>query len=132
MSRIYQLGDLQYAIMRILWAEGEATASQVHMTLFPERGLAPTTIATMLKKMEAKGVVDHRTEGRQYVYRPIVAEREVRRSMVSELIDRAFQGDARALVSHLLEESDIDPKELKNLKAMIMEKEKQEGKGHDE
>jgi len=51
------LGDLQSAIMRILWQRGEASVNDVHSTLLDERGLAPTTIATMLKKMEAKGVV---------------------------------------------------------------------------
>ena len=104
--------------------------SDVHAALFEERGLAPTTIATMLKKMEKKGVVDHRSEGRQYVYRPLVAEREVRRSMVAELIDRAFQGDAHALVNHLLEEKDLDPAEIKRLKTLIAEREKGKDKGH--
>ena len=119
MSRVYQLGDLQYAIMRILWKRGEAAATEVHAALLDERGLAPTTIATMLSKMEKKGVVIHRTEGRQYVYRATVEERDVRRSMVSELIQRAFQGDATALVNHLLNELDIDREELERLKDMI-------------
>jgi predicted transcriptional regulator len=118
-SRVYQLGDLQYAIMRILWDRGEATTADVHAALLDERGLAPTTIATMLSKMEKKGVITHRTEGRQYVYRALVEERDVRRSMVSELIRRAFQGDAAALVNHLLNELDIDPEELDRLKDMI-------------
>lgn len=119
MSRVYQLGDLQYAIMRVLWNRGEAAAAEVHAALLDERGLAPTTIATMLSKMEKKGVVIHRTEGRQYVYRATVEERDVRRSMVSELIQRAFQGDATALVNHLLNELDIDQEELGRLKDMI-------------
>jgi predicted transcriptional regulator len=118
-SRVYQLGDLQYAIMRILWNRGEAAAAEVHAALLDERGLAPTTIATMLSKMEKKGVVIHRTVGRQYVYRATVEERDVRRSMVSELIQRAFQGDATALVNHLLNELDIDQEELERLKDMI-------------
>ena len=119
MSRVYQLGDLQYAIMRVLWNRGEAAAAEVHAALLGERGLAPTTIATMLSKMEKKGVVIHRTEGRQFVYRATVEERDVRRSMVSELIQRAFQGDATALVNHLLNELDIDQEELTRLKDMI-------------
>ena len=61
------LGDLQHAIMRILWSAGEATSAQVHAALLVERGLAPTTIATMLRKMEQKGVVTHRAVGRQFI-----------------------------------------------------------------
>ena len=119
MSQTYQLGDLQYAIMRVLWDQKEATAAQVHQALLDERGLAPTTIATMLNKLEKKGVITHRAEGRQYVYRALVAERDVRRSMVSELVERVFEGDAAALVNHLIEERDIDPEELETLKALI-------------
>ena len=87
------LGDLQHAIMRVLWARGEATSTEVHAALRAERGLAPTTIATMLRKMEDKGVVAHRSEGRQFVYRAAVSEGEVRRSMVGEVVDRLFAGN---------------------------------------
>ncbi len=105
--------------MRVLWERKEATAAEVHAALLAERGLAPTTIATMLRKMEKKGVVAHRTEGRQFVYEPIVTESEVRRSMVAELTDHLFQGDAAALVSHLLDEGGIDSRELGRIRSMI-------------
>ncbi len=115
----HQLGDLQLAIMRVLWTRSEATVNQVHQDLLTERGLAPTTIATMLKKMERKGVVAHRTEGRQFVYRPTVTEPEVHRTMVSELTDRLFDGNAAALVNHLLTEGEIDPGELAEIRRRI-------------
>lgn len=118
MSR-HSLGDLQAAIMRVLWQEGEATASEVHRSLHPERGLAPTTIATMLRKMEEKGVVEHRTSGRQFVYRPAVSEDAVRRSMVAELVERLFAGDPAALASHLVSEHEVNPKELAALKRRL-------------
>lgn len=115
MTARHQLGDLQLAIMRLLWERGEATVAEVHAALLAERGLAPTTIATMLAKMEAKGVVAHRTEGRRFVYRPRVSERAVRRSMVAELTRRLFAGDSAALVSHLVSEREIDAEELAEL-----------------
>ena len=113
------LGDLQHAIMQVLWARGEATSADVHAALLDERGLAPTTIATMLRKMEDKGVVAHRTEGRQFVYRPTVSEAEVRRSMVDELVERLFAGDPAALVSHLVSDRRIDPDELERLQQLL-------------
>jgi len=128
----YRLGDLQYAIMRVLWRYDEATSSQVHAALYPERGLAPTTIATMLAKMEKKGVVAHRQKGRQFVYRAVVAEPEVRRSMVGELVERAFRGDPAALVNHLLKEGEIDLRELAQLKELIEAKESEDDPGKGE
>ena len=126
MTKRTQLGDLQLAIMQQIWQRGEATVAQVHDALKAERGLAPTTIATMLKKMEAKGVVEHRTVGRTFVYRPTVSEGAVRRSMVTALTDRLFRGDVTALVSHLLSEHEIDRAELDELRALVAEADREE------
>ena len=113
------LGDLQHAIMAVLWERGEATTADVHQALQEERGLALTTIATMLRKMEDKGVVTHRAEGRQFVYRPTVSRAEIRESMVGELVERVFGGDARALVAHLVSEHEIDTRELGELRERL-------------
>ena len=122
----YHLGDLQLAIMRVLWGRGEATVADVHEALEPERGLALTTIATMLMKMEKKGVVDHRAEGRRFIYRPVVSESQVTRSMVADLTSQLFRGDVTALVNHLLSEHDIDSSELAQLRKLIEARGKKE------
>jgi len=115
------LGDLQHAIMRVLWSEGEATVARVQEALDSDKDRALTTIATMLVKMEKKGIVAHRTEGRQYVYRALISEADVQRSMVGELTELLFGGDYTALVSHLLTGQEIDSAELKKLKQRIAE-----------
>jgi BlaI family penicillinase repressor len=121
MSDKHILGDLQHAIMRVLWNEGEATVSRVQEALEGDRDRALTTIATMLVKMEKKGIVAHRSEGRQFVYRASVSETDVQRSMVGELTELLFGGDVTALVSHLLSEQEIDANELKKLRTLIAE-----------
>lgn len=126
MDESHHLGDLQLAIMRILWGRGEASVADVHEALEPERGLALTTIATMLAKMEKKGVVDHRAEGRRFLYQPTVSEGQVRRSMVSDLTSQLFLGDTFALVNHLLAEHEIDAQELDQLRTLIASKEKED------
>ena len=115
----HTLGELQHAIIQVLWERDEATVSEVHEALHPDRGLAPTTIATMLRKMEDKGVVAHRTEGRHFVYRPTVSEEMVRSSMLGELLDRLFAGDPAALVAHLVADHDIDDGEIERLRALL-------------
>jgi predicted transcriptional regulator len=115
----HTLGDLQHAIMAVLWERGEAPAADVHEALREARGLAPTTIATMLRKMEDKGIVAHRSSGRQFLYRPTVTEDQVRRSMVGELVERLFGGDPNALVAHLVSEHEIEAGELPDLRRRV-------------
>jgi BlaI family penicillinase repressor len=116
------LSDLQMAVMRVLWDRGEASASEVHSELEPERGLAPTTIATVLSRLERRGLVIHRTHGRQYLYSSAVSEQDIRRSMVASLTSRLFNGDATALVSHLLKSSDIDAGDLDKVRTLLADR----------
>ena len=119
MKKEIQLSDLQMAIMRVLWQDEEATAAQVHQTLLPERALAFTTITTTITRLEKKKLIDHRKQGRQFVYRALVEEKDVRLSMVADLVDKVFQGDSSALFNHLLNDSEISEKELDRIKQMI-------------
>ena len=120
-----RLGDLQVAILRVLWDEGEATVTRVTEALEGKRR-APTTIATMLNKMERRGLVAHRVEGRQFVYRPTLSEKDVTHNMVADLTERLFEGNVSALVGHLLRSEEIDRDELVRLRAMIVEREREE------
>lgn len=122
----YGLTELQLDIMGVLWAHGEATAVEVREALRPGRELAPTTVSTLLSRLERKGVVAHRTEGRQYVYRAAVEEARVRRSLVGEvtdMADRLFAGDVAELVTQLLAESDVGPDDLARVRKMIERRE---------
>jgi predicted transcriptional regulator len=125
-----RLGDLQLAIMHILWEMKEASVADVHAALKPTRNLALTTVATMLRKLEQKGVVNHRVDGRQFIYRSTLAQSEVQRSMIGYVIRRLFDGDAKALLSHLVAEGEIDAAELAELQAMIAEHRAGKGDAH--
>lgn len=114
-----RLGKLQLQIMRVLWEQGECTVADVHTALLETHGLAPTTIATMLKKMEGKGVVSHRTEGRRFIYFATVSQASVTKTMVADLAERLFDGSAAALASHLIEEHEVDGRELEVLRGII-------------
>ena len=119
MPPVHQLTELQVAILRLLWERGEASVADVWEALYPERGLAQTTVATLLSRLERRGVVARRAVERQYVYRALVSEGEVQESMVSELTERLFDGDVTALVNHLLTSNDIAPGDLERLRGLI-------------
>ena len=117
------LTDLQLAIMRILWDRAEATVLEVQARLRPDRDLAQTTIATLLSRLEKRAVVEHRLEGRQFVYRALITEADVRRSMVSELTALLFDGSPEALMNHLLRSREMNPGDLDRVKRMIADAE---------
>jgi predicted transcriptional regulator len=116
------LSELQLAVMRVLWSCGEASTADVADGLRAERPLAHTTVATLLTRLEKRGLLASRREGRQLVYRPLVSESQVQRSMVSGLVSSLFGGDARALVSHLLREDEIAPSDLEQMRALLQGK----------
>lgn len=128
MAKNLHLADLQLAIMRVLWGCDEATVSDVRERLASDRKLAHTTVATMLSKMEAKGYVRHRVEDRRLVYRAAIAQDNVNRSMVGQLVNKLFGGDITQLVSHALGASPVTPETLKTLKKLIRDHEKERGR----
>jgi predicted transcriptional regulator len=127
MTPTLELSELQLAVMRVLWQRKKAAVVEVQEALKAERDLALTTVATVLTRLEKAGLVSHRASGRHYLYRPLVSEEEVRRSMVSVLAERLFEGDVAALVSHLVNAREINPGDLARVKQLIEAKER-EGK----
>jgi predicted transcriptional regulator len=119
MADRHQLTELQTAILRVLWDRGEATVVDIWESLYAERGLAQTTIATMLIRLERRGVVGRRAQARQYLYRALVTEEGVQHSMVGELTERLFNGDVTALMRHLLTAQEMKPGDLARVRQMI-------------
>ena len=115
------LTDLQLSVMRVLWTRGEATVYDVQEGLRPERDLANATVATLLTRLEKRGVVARRAEGRHHLYRAMVDEVLVRHSMVAELRDMLFGGSSAALISHLLQGREIADGDLERVKRMLAE-----------
>lgn len=113
------LSELQIAVMRELWSRQEASTAEVAQALADQRGLAHTTVATLLTRLEKRGVVAARRDGRQLVYRALVSEAQVRRSMVAGLLGSVFGGDAPALVSHLVRESEFGADDLERIKRLL-------------
>src|SRR5689334_4612928 len=121
-QKIHRLGDLQLRIMKVLWDQAEAAVSDVMAALPGASTLAYTTMATMLRKMEARGLVSHRVEGRSFIYRAKVGEAEVSRSMADHLVDRLFEGSLTEAVSHLLSTREVSREEIAKLERLIAER----------
>ena len=116
-----QLSGLQLVLLRALWQGGELSVSEVHAAVSAERDLAPTTVGTLLKRLERRGVVSHRTKGRQFLYSATVTEEEAQRTMLREVHERLFSGDLPEMVNQLLRSRDFQPGDLERVRRMLDE-----------
>ena len=106
------LGKLELMIMQVVWNKNEATVHQVRNAIQHKRDLAYSTILTMMRKLEHKGLLAHRTEKRTYIYRPLVGRDEVERSMLQDLLQTVFSGSYRQFVNAFVEHENISKKDL--------------------
>lgn len=113
------LTELQIAVLRLLWEQGELTVAQIWEQLYADRKLAQTTVATIVARLQRRHILARRTKDRQFVYRPLVTEADVQHSMVSELTERLFAGDVAALVSHLISARDMSPGDVARLQKIL-------------
>ena len=79
----------------------------------------------MLRKMEARGLVKHRNEGRRFIYQAAVKPDAVSRSMADDLLERLFEGSLSDMLSHLLTHREVSLDELAKLERLIAERKKQ-------
>lgn len=114
-----QLSGLQLSILRAIWQRGEASTADVVASLADSRDLAHTTVGTMLTRLEKRGLIESRRDGKHLVYRATIAEADVKRSLVTEFLGRLFDGDAPALVAHLLRERDVRDGDLEQVRALL-------------
>ena len=123
-QKAHRLGDLQLKIMKILWERGEAAVAQVFEDVAKDSDLAYTTISTMLRKMEGRGLITHRVEGRTFIYRARVNSEAVSRGMADQLVDRMFEGSLTEAVNHLLTTREVSHEDLVRLEQLIAERKK--------
>ncbi|EDL58616.1 BlaI/MecI/CopY family transcriptional regulator [Gimesia maris] len=124
------LTPAQRDLMEIVWAEGEVTVSEVRDLLEAKRNLARNTVLTMMVRLEERGWLQHRTQGRTFVYsaaRPKTVSLGMR---VSQMVDRLFAGSPEDLVTALIEYRGLTAAETRRIRSMIEQaeaKQKQSG-----
>jgi predicted transcriptional regulator len=119
MARRVALSKGEMEVARVLWELGEATVREVLEALSDAHTTEFATVQTFLRRLEAKGYVTGRLEGRTRVFTPKVKPRTVIRETLDDLVDRLFGGETMPLMRHLIEERGIKPEELAELRALI-------------
>jgi predicted transcriptional regulator len=121
------LGELQRAVLETVWELGEASVHQVRDRLnkMRKKKLAYTTVLSAMQKLEKAGWLDHRAEGRSYLYAATTSREQAGAGAAQRFIKRVFEGDAVTMFQHLIRESHLTADELRELRRLIEQKEKE-------
>jgi predicted transcriptional regulator len=113
--------DRELDIMSVLWRRGSGSVAEVRETLGED--VAYTTVLKILQILEEKGAVRHEPEGRAYRYFPLVAPQEAGGSALSRILEKIFGGSAELLLTQLVSDRNIPPRELARMRRLLQEME---------
>ena len=116
------LTEQELEIMKVIWRRGNATVRDVYEELLTRRKIAYTTVMTMMGILEQKGRLKKSADERAYVYRPTQPQREVVGNMVQDFVKRVFNGSAKPLLVHLVEDQTISAEELDEISKALKSK----------
>jgi BlaI family penicillinase repressor len=105
-------------VLRLVWQSQGATVQQVYDALPGHRKVTYVTIATLLRRLEEKGYLKHRTQGKAFVYAPAARKEDVIRRTIGDLVERLFGGNPVPLMQHLAQHSGITDEDIERLKEL--------------
>jgi BlaI family penicillinase repressor len=107
--------ELQHAIIDLIQQLGEATAEQVRQRLSPRHTLKDSTVRTLLRRLEERGLLTHTTEGKVFVYRTAVQPKSLAARSVRQLIERFWSGSAEQFLAGMVDEKVLTPAQIRRL-----------------
>jgi len=114
-----ELSPAQRELMDVVWERGEISASALRTILTKNRDVSRNTIRTLLERMEAKGWLRHREDGRTFLYSPARPREVSIAEKVRQVIDTVCGGSPEALVSALLDDRRLSDGELDRIRTMV-------------
>jgi predicted transcriptional regulator len=116
------LTAVELEVMQALWDLGQGTVKDVIERLPPDRDLAYTSVATMLKILEKKRFASSRKSERAHVYLPLVTREQYQSKSLHHMVDRVFRGAPSTLVMRLIHETPLSKEELESIRHLIEER----------
>ncbi len=108
-------------VLQIIWEHGPCTVREVMNLLKPKRPRAYTSVMSLMNVMAEKGLLSQKPKGRAFIYSAKVSQDKTQSSMLSDLLNRAFDGSASALVVHLLQQAKPNSEELDEIRKTLTE-----------
>ena len=121
-------GELQRAIIEIVWELGEASVRDVWERMRKKKEMVYTTILTSMQRLERDGWLTHRMKGNKNIYIPTKTRAQAGAGSVRKFIHKMFNGNAVLLFQQLVDQDELSPKELQELKRLIDKKEEERKK----
>lgn len=122
------LSDFELQVLQVFWQQGRASAPEVHKAIQKARPVTYSTVKTIIDRLQEKAALQRcGKQGRTIVYEPAIQRDQMSRPLVERFIDRVFGGNKRPLLSHLLEEEQLDSSDLEYLEHLIARKKKNLG-----
>ena len=112
-------------IMHVVWRHPSVTVRDVYEELLKRRRIAYTTVMTMMKILETKGYLKKSQGEKAYVYRPTQPKAKVVGSMVRDFVNRVFNGSAKPLLVHVIENEQLDQEELAEITRLLKVRERE-------
>ncbi|MBN1360181.1 MAG: BlaI/MecI/CopY family transcriptional regulator [Sedimentisphaerales bacterium] len=119
------LGELQRTVLETVWELGEASVHEVRKSLGRKKKLAYTTVLSAMQKLEKAGWLDHRAEGKSYVYFATQSRAQAGAGSLQGFLKRVYEGDALSMFQHLIQQTSLSADELAELKRLIEQREKE-------
>jgi len=117
--------ELELEILKVLWQQGSLSGREVRDTLAARsRDLAYTSVMTVMGIMEDKGYLRRKKQGNGYIYSARIKENSTKKKMMGDMVKRLFSGSAAAAMVNLLESSEVSTEELKQLRKLIQDRER--------
>ncbi len=121
--------ELELQILKVLWNEAAMSVQQVREALAKtpfSRQLTHSSVITVLNIMVRKRYLKRTKRSRAFYFQPVMTEQQVNRGMLGDLVDRVFDGSAKSVMLELLETSDLDPDELREIRRIINRRAKEQ------
>lgn len=128
---IDDLSPLQQRVMEIVWGLNEATVHDVRRSLTSRKKQpAYTTVLSVMQKLEMAGWLDHRADGKAYVYFPTRTQQKAQKKSLQQFVGRVFGGDLQVFFQHLLDDEQLTVEDLIEFRKRIDKRKKELGDEH--
>ena len=122
MKRIPKISESEWQVIKLLWVQNPATANEIVETLSPTCKWKPKTIKTLLNRLVKKKAVGYKKKGREYHYYPLVGQAECVGAESYSFLRRVYGGAAKPMLAAFLENEDLSPEDIKELKRILDKK----------